>query len=178
MFPLLQFSCPTFIEEILMLQKTNPALHPATLIYAPSTPILTGRADLDVPSRTAWQVVGDFSGFAKFITGLERTEMTGTGVRSVRKKLFADGNIVVEQLNTHDDAAMVMTWSLIYTTFDIGNLWASMRVEPRGDQTCTAIWDIAGESWIDTANRQAEFDAFVTGFLDMAMTNLRNLFNK
>ncbi|MGF6243653.1 hypothetical protein P3T42_005418 [Paraburkholderia sp. GAS38] len=160
-----------------MLQKANPALHPATLIYAPATPILTGRAELDVSARAAWRVVGDFAGFAQFITGLERTEMTGSGVRSLRKKLFADGSIVVEQLNTHDDAAMVMTWSLIYTTFDIGNLWASMRAEPRGENACTVTWDIAGEPWAGGTGSQPEFEAFVTGFLDMAMTNLRNLFN-
>jgi hypothetical protein len=160
-----------------MLQRATPELRPATLIHAPSTAILTGSADLDVPAREAWKVVGDFAGFSKFITGLERTEMTGSGVRSLRKKFFADGNLVVEQLNTHDDANMVMTWSLIYTTFDIGNLWASMRAEPRGDASCTVTWDIAGEPWTGGAERQPEFDAFVTGFLDMAMTNLRTLFN-
>ncbi|HDR9801023.1 TPA: SRPBCC family protein [Burkholderia cenocepacia] len=159
-----------------MLQRTATQPRPSTLVYAPQTPILSGSADLDVPARDAWRVVGDFAGFSRFITGLDHTDMIGEGVRSLRIKHFADGNIVVEQLNSHDDEAMVMTWSLIHTSFDIGNLWALMRVEPRGDQACTVTWDIAGEPSHGGAARQPEFDAFVTGFLDMAMTNLRALF--
>ncbi|WP_246791866.1 SRPBCC family protein [Burkholderia perseverans] len=159
-----------------MLQRTAPDVRPSTLVYAPDTPILSGTADLEVPARDAWRVVGDFAGFARFITGLDHTDMIGEGVRALRVKRFVDGNFVVEQLNTHDDAAMVMTWSLIHTSFDIGNLWALMRVEPRGEQACTVTWDIAGEPSHGGAARQPEFNAFVTGFLEMAMTNLRTLF--
>lgn len=159
-----------------MLQRTATQPCPSTLVYAPQTPILSGSADLDVPARDAWRVVGDFAGFSRFITGLDHTDMIGEGVRSLRIKHFADGNVVVEQLNSHDDEAMVMTWSLIHTSFDIGNLWALMRVEPRSDHACTVTWDIAGEPSHGGAARQPEFDAFVTGFLDMAMTNLRALF--
>ncbi|WP_323117934.1 SRPBCC family protein [Burkholderia alba] len=161
-----------------MLQRTASEYRPSTLVYAPQTPIVSGSAELDVPARDAWRVVGDFAGFSQFITGLERTEMTGEGVRSLRRKIFADGNLVIEQLNSHDDEAMVMTWSLIYTTFDIGNLWALMRVEPRGERACTVTWDIAGEPSHGGAARQPEFEAFVAGFLDMAMTNLRALFKQ
>ncbi|MBU2571490.1 MAG: SRPBCC family protein [Gammaproteobacteria bacterium] len=161
-----------------MLKKVDNQIQPDTLIHNPDTPIIRGTVDLDVPSSAAWEVVGDFGGFDKFITGLQRIEMTGTGVRSIRKKFFADGNIVVEQLNSHVPERMVMTWSLLYTTFNIGNLWASMRVEPCGEHACTVIWDIAGEPWNGDKEAQEDFNAFVSGFLDMAMANLRSMFNK
>ncbi|CAN7571826.1 SRPBCC family protein [Pseudoduganella sp. LjRoot289] len=151
---------------------------PDTLIRNPATRVISGSAELPVPARQAWAVVGDFAGFDKFITGLERTEMTGDGVRSVRKKFFGDGNIVLEQLNSRDDAAMQMTWSLLYTTFNIGNLWAWMRVDETGANGCKVSWDIAGEPWTGGAEGQPAFDAFVEGFVDMAMTNLKALFQK
>jgi hypothetical protein len=157
-----------------MLQKTKTA--PDTLVHNPSTRVISGSTELKVPARHAWEVVGDFSGYAKFISGLERTEMTGSGVRSVRKKFFADGNIVLEQLNSRDDKAMVMTWSLLYTTFNIGNLWASMRVEAAGEDRCTVIWDIAGEPWTAEDGGQPGFETFVEGFIEMAMGNLRTVF--
>jgi Polyketide cyclase / dehydrase and lipid transport len=163
-----------------MLQKAVVKHMPDTLIQNPVTNIISGSAELNVAARTAWAVVGDFAGFAQFITGLERTEMTGSGVRSVRRKIFADGNIVLEQLNSHDDAAMVMTWTLLYTTFNIGNLWAAMRVEPVGgdDQRCLVTWDICGTPWEGGADGQGAFDAFVEGFLAMAMGNLKAMFNQ
>lgn len=159
-----------------MLQPASFDLSPDTLIRVPDAPLQTASVDLPVPARRAWSVVGDFAGFNQFITGLERIEMTGEGVRSLRKKSFSDGNIVVEQLNTHDDKSMTMTWSLIYTTFDIGNLWAAMRVVPRGNQECTVTWDIVGEPWTRSPDAHRNFVSFIDGFLEMAMANLRALF--
>ncbi|MRV75666.1 SRPBCC family protein [Duganella sp. FT92W] len=162
-----------------MLQKTAQlTAAPDTLVRNPCTPVLSGSTELPVAARQAWAVVGDFSGFSKFITGLERTEMTGEGIRSVRKKFFADGNVVLEQLNSHDDARMVMTWSLLYTTFNIGNLWAAMRVEELGASRCKVTWDIVGEPWTGGPEAQPAFNAFVAGFLEMAMSNLRTVFQQ
>ena len=159
-----------------MLQAVQTQLKPDTLVRNPETRVLSGSTFLPVPARMAWAVVGNFAGFDKFITGLERIEMTGEGVRAVRKKFFGDGNVVLEQLNSYDDAAMVMTWSLLYTTLDIGNLWAAMYVEPIDSVSCKVTWDIRGEPWNDRENGQPAFEQFVEGFLDMAMDNLRKLF--
>ena len=146
-----------------------------TLVSNPTTTTLTGTVDVNVDARKAWQLVGNFGGFNHFITGLHKIEMTGEGVRSVRKKFFEDGNVVIEQLNSHDDKNMVMTWSLIYTSFNIGNLWASMRVEPLSENSSRVTWDIAGEPWDMAAGGQPGFEEFVNGFLDMAMTNIKEI---
>jgi hypothetical protein len=158
--------------------QVTPAycLKPATLIHVPSAPVNSRCVEIPVPARTAWKVVGDFGGFTRFITGLSRIEMTGEGVRSVRKKYFADGNVVIEQLNSHNDDDMVMTWSLIYTTFNIGNLWAAMHVDPINEGACRVTWDIIGEPWEGNCYSRPAFDEFINGFLEMAMTNLVALF--
>ena len=101
--------------------------------------------------------------------------MTGSGVRSVRKKLFKDGNVVIEQLNSHDDQAMCMTWSLIYTSLNIGNLWAAMQVEALGEQHSRATWTIQAEPHEGGAEALPAFQAFLQGFADNAMSNVRNL---
>lgn len=163
-----------------MLQKTRTTLQPDTLIRNLDTRLHEGIADLDAPARKVWAVVGRFDGYNRFVTGLERIEMTGTatGLRSLRNKFFTGGDLVVEQLNSRNDDAMTMTWTLIYTTFDIGNMWASMEVIPRGDNACTAIYRIVGEARSGDPKDQPAFDAFAEGFLEMAMGNLRELFNK
>jgi len=170
---------PQPFKENIMLQKVRNELRPDTLIRNLDTTVHAGVAELDAAARKVWETVGRFDGYNRFVTGLERIEMTGTatGLRSLRNKFFTGGDLVVEQLNSRDDEAMQMTWTLIYTTFDIGNMWASMEVLPRGDNACTAIYRIAGEARSGDPKDQPAFDKFAVDFLKMAMDNLRLMFN-
>lgn len=154
----------------------NTYLKPDTLIQNLQGPAVVSRVEVASDAQSVWQIVGNFAGFPAFIPALAACEMTGEGVRSVRKKLFKDGNIVIEQLNTRDDQALQMTWTLIYTTLPIGNLWAAMSIEALGDNQSVATWSIIGEpseQWPDSVEA---FQAFLQGFADDAMNNLRNLF--
>ena len=154
------------------------ALTPDTLVRNPEGCTVIAAVDVAAPADNVWAVVGNFAGFDRFIPALERIEMNGIGVRSVRKKIFKDGeNIVIEQLNSRDDQARYMTWSLIYTTLNIGNLWASMEVFDKGDNTSHAVWTIKGEPWEGGTEALPAFQAFLQGFADDAMSNVRNLFS-
>jgi len=146
----------------------------STLISIPKTNTISTPVTIKGSPAEVWSIVGDFSGFHKFVDGLERIEMTGEGMRSVRKKLFADGHVVIEQLNSRDDENMVMDWSLIYTNLDIGNLWSSMRVNPIDAEHCEAIWDIAGEPW-EKETQLADFEEFVAGFAQGALNNVKEI---
>ncbi len=147
----------------------------STLIKTPNTLTVSTSVKLNVPALDAWLMVGDFSGFNKFVPGLTHIEMTGEGVRSVRKKHFEDGNVVIEQLNTIDADEMIMSWSLIYTSLDIKNLWSSMRVQSDGNDSCVVIWDIAGEPLSeDTA--QNDFNEFLSNFATASMDEVKNHF--
>ncbi len=153
------------------------ALVPDTLVHNPHGCTVTAAVNVAAPADAVWKVVGNFAGFDRFIPALERIEMTGSGVRSLRKKFFRDGqNIVVEQLNSHDDTARRMTWSLIYTTLNIGNLWASMEVHETGPNTSKAIWTIKGEPWTGGAEALPDFQQFLQGFADDAMNNVTQQF--
>lgn len=127
-------------------------------------------------ARSVWEVVGNFSGFDVFIPALSHIEMTGSGIRSLRKKFFKDGNVVVEQLNSHHDEEMIMTWSLIYTSLNIGNLWARMEVKAKGESQSEATWIIVGEPWTGGADSLPAFREFLQGFASGAMENVKQLF--
>ncbi|KEY57000.1 SRPBCC family protein [Serratia sp. DD3] len=146
----------------------------STLINVPAVRTISTPITIKGSPSEIWSIVGDFSGFNKFIDSLERIEMTGEGVRSVRKKFFADGHVVLEQLNYRDDKEMLMEWSLVYTNMDIGNLWSSMRVNQLDAEHCEAIWDIAGEPWHETTTQQ-DFEAFVAGFAQAALKNVKQI---
>jgi hypothetical protein len=145
-------------------------LHPDTLIKNPAGCEVAASITLPAKAREVWQVVGDFAGFHHFIPAIERIEMTGEGVGSLRKKFFKEGgHIVVEQLNSRDDQAMTMTWTTLYNTLDIGNLWASMKVVTLpNDSGCTATWTIHAEP--------AELAGFLQAFAEGAMDNVLKRF--
>jgi hypothetical protein len=166
-------------QESKMLQQVKTQLRPDTPLKNLTTTIHEGVAELNAPARKVWETVGKFDGYNRFVTGLERIEMTGTatGLRSLRNKFFTGGDLVVEQLNSRDEENMTMTWTLIYTTFDIGNMWASMEVVPDGDTKCLATYRIAGEARSRDPKDQPAFDKFAVDFLKMAMDNLRSMFN-
>ncbi|MCO7566995.1 SRPBCC family protein [Pseudomonas sp. S 311-6] len=150
-------------------------LEPDTLIRNPQGCQVVSSVEIAAPAASVWNIVGNFAGFPVFIPALSHIDMTGSGVRSVRKKLFKDGNVVIEQLNSRDEQAMTMTWSLIYTSLNIGNLWAAMQVEALDGQHSRATWTIQAEPWEGGAEALPGFQAFLQGFADEAMGNVRTL---
>lgn len=150
-------------------------LQPDTLIHNPDGCQVVASIKIAADASSVWNIVGNFAGFPLFIPALSHIEMTGSGVRSVRKKLFKDGNVVIEQLNARDDQAMYMTWSLIYTSLNIGNLWAAMQVEALDQHQARATWTIQAEPYTGGHAALPEFQAFLQGFADDAMNNVRNL---
>lgn len=157
--------------------NTIQNLKPDTLISNPvGTPVVS---TVSVPgdAQAVWAVVGDFGGFAKFIPALASIEVIGTGPGSVRHKQFKEGGlVVVEQLNSHDDRALSMTWTTIYNNLGIRSLWASMTVVPTSEQSCKATWTIIAEPAEGNPASPEEFHDFLQGFADDAMSNVEKLF--
>jgi hypothetical protein len=151
-------------------------LQPDTLIKNPQGCHVVSSVDVPADAAQVWAVVGNFAGFDRFIPALSHIEMTGDGVSSLRKKFFKDGNLVVEQLNSRDDQAWHMTWTTIYNTLGVANLWAAMSVEPLDAGKSRATWTIIAEPAQGAAEALPGFKAFVQGFADDAMNNVLKLF--
>ncbi|KQZ94418.1 MULTISPECIES: SRPBCC family protein [unclassified Pseudomonas] len=151
-------------------------LQPDTLIQNPQGCHVVSSVEIPAEAARVWAVVGNFAGFDRFIPALSHIEMTGEGVASLRKKHFRDGNLVVEQLNSHDDHTMSMTWTTIYNTLGVANLWAAMQVTPIDSGKSVATWTIIAEPAQGGAGAMPGFQAFVQGFADDAMNNVLKLF--
>lgn len=151
-------------------------LQPDTLIKNPHGCHVVSSIEVPADAPRVWEVVGNFAGFDKFIPALSHIEMTGEGVTSLRKKFFKDGNLVVEQLNSRDDQALSMTWTTIYNTLGVANLWAAMSVEPLSEGKSRATWTIIAEPAQGGADAMPGFKDFVQGFADDSMNNVLKLF--
>ena len=151
-------------------------LQPDTLIKNPHGCHVVSSVEVPADAAQVWAVVGNFAGFDQFIPALSHIEMTGEGVSSLRKKFFKDGNLVVEQLNSRNDQALNMTWTTIYNTLGVANLWAAMSVESLGTDKSRATWTIIAEPAQGGAEALPGFKEFVQGFADDAMGNVVKLF--
>ncbi|MEO8646011.1 SRPBCC family protein [Pseudomonas sp.] len=151
-------------------------LQPNTLIKNPQGCHVVSSVEVPADAAQVWAVVGNFAGFDQFIPALSHIEMTGEGVSSLRKKFFKDGNLVVEQLNSRDDQALNMTWTTIYNTLGVANLWAAMSVEPLSAGKSRATWTIIAEPAQGGAEALPGFKDFVQGFADDSMNNVLKLF--
>ncbi len=151
-------------------------LQPDTLIKNPHGCHVVSSVEVPADAAQVWAVVGNFAGFDRFIPALSHIEMTGDGVSSLRKKFFKDGNLVVEQLNSRDDQALNMTWTTIYNTLGVANLWAAMSVESLGTGKSRATWTIIAEPAQGGTEALPGFKNFVQGFADDAMGNVLKLF--
>ena len=151
-------------------------LQPDTLIKNPHGCHVMSSVEVPAEATKVWAVVGDFGGFDRFIPALSHIEMTGEGVSSLRKKFFKDGNVVVEQLNSRDDQALSMTWTTIYNTLGVANLWAAMQVESLSAGKSRATWTIIAEPAAGGDEALPGFRDFVQGFADDAMGNVLKLF--
>lgn len=147
-------------------------LHPDTLIRNPNGQPIVASVVMDHNAAHVWNIVGTFSGFDAFIPTLTHIEMTGKSVGALRTKFFRDGNCVVEQLNSRDEQAMHMTWTMIYNTLGIAQLWAAIRVDALGAECSRVTWTIIAEP-LDSA--QAGFEQFVQSFTQSALENVRRL---
>ncbi|MFJ3485540.1 SRPBCC family protein [Pseudomonas sp. NPDC090202] len=157
--------------------NTIETLTPDTLISNPAGAPVVSSVTVAAEASQVWKVVGDFGGFTRFIPALASIEVIGEGVGAVRHKKFKEGGlVVVEQLNSRDDSAMSMTWTTIYNNLGVGNLWAAMTVVPSGSHSSVATWTIIAEPGRDNPVSAGDFQAFLQGFADDAMNNVRNLF--
>ncbi|MBV4488889.1 SRPBCC family protein [Pseudomonas sp. SWRI153] len=151
-------------------------LQPDTLINNPQGCHVVSSVDVPAEAAKVWAVLGNFAGFDRFIPALSHIEMTGEGVSSLRKKFFKDGNLVVEQLNSRDELARSMTWTTIYNTLGVANLWAAMQVQSLDEGRSRATWTIIAEPASGREEALPEFKDFVQGFADDAMGNVLKLF--
>jgi len=69
-----------------------------------------------------------------------------------------------------------MTWTTIYNTLGVANLWAAMSVEPLGAGKSRATWTIIAEPVQNDAEALPGFKDFVQGFADDSMNNVLKLF--
>lgn len=129
----------------------------------------TASAFIDVPASAeqVWQLIGGFDSLPDWLPFIVKSELSEGG--RVRSLQTADGAVVVERLESFDNAAKTYRYSIEQAPFPATDYLATLRVEAQG-QGARVTW-----SGRFTANgvTDAEVEALFNGIYQGGLEALR-----
>ncbi|MFJ9350399.1 SRPBCC family protein [Streptomyces sp. NPDC101237] len=98
------------------------------------------RATLDVrrSADQVWKLIGGFDALPDWLPYITRSR-PGEGGR-LRTLTTADGEVIVERLQTFDESARTYTYSIERAPFPVKDYRSTLRVVDRGDGGCRVEW--------------------------------------
>jgi hypothetical protein len=99
----------------------------------------TASATIDIPASAdqVWQLIGGFNTLPDWLPLITESTLTDGG--RVRSLKTADGGVVIERLQTFDNAAMTYSYSIEQAPFPATEYLATLKVEAQG-QGARVTW--------------------------------------
>ena len=131
------------------------------------------KTTLAASADAVWEVVSDFNGLPKYVAAIAASTMEGTGLGAVRTLTLAGGGTVVERLESQDDAARTLSYSIVRSPLPLESYLATVAVRPQGDDVCEIQWSSTFEP---AGAAEEEASEIVRGVYSGAFEGLRKLF--
>lgn len=99
----------------------------------------TASATINIPASAdqVWQLIGGFNTLPDWLPFIPNSELSEGG--RVRTLQTADGGVVVERLETFDNAGKTYSYSILQAPFPATDYLATIRVEAQG-QGAKVTW--------------------------------------
>ncbi len=97
------------------------------------------KTTIDVSADATWQVISDFGAAGQYLSGIVNCTLEGAGVGALRTLTSADGSMIVERLETWDEIARALSYSLLTDT-PFRNCRTSMAVSELGPGRAELDW--------------------------------------
>ena len=121
----------------------------------------------------AWKTISDFNGLPKFISAIATSTMEGSGVGAVRTLTLQDGGQIVEKLESCDESALTLSYSIVKSPLPLENYLAIMKLKDLGGGKCELSWS----STFDPKGAPAEeAQGVVTGVYTAGFDGLKQLY--
>ncbi|MCP2020628.1 UNVERIFIED_ORG: hypothetical protein J2Y76_001543 [Pseudomonas reinekei] len=93
----------------------------------------TATAFIDIPASAeqVWQLIGGFNSLPDWLPFIPRSELSDGG--RVRSLQTADGAVVIERLQTFDNAGRTYSYSIVQAPFPATDYLATIKVEAQGE---------------------------------------------
>ncbi|MET1066470.1 MAG: SRPBCC family protein [Pseudomonas prosekii] len=131
----------------------------------------TASAFIDIPASAdeVWQLIGGFDTLPNWLPFIPKSELSEGG--RVRTLQTADGAVVVERLQTFDNAAKTYSYSIEQAPFPATDYLATLRVEAQG-QGARVTWSGRFTAkGVTDAEVEALFDSIYKGGLEALRAN-------
>lgn len=129
-------------------------------------------ATIRVPASadTVWQLVGGFLTLPDWLPMIASSESLEGG--RVRKLTTADGAVIVERLQTFDNANRTYSYSIVEGPFPATNYLATVQVSAAGDQQTDVTWSGSfTPQGVSDADVETLFQGVYEGGLDALKAN-------
>jgi len=105
---------------------------------------VSSKITIYAPADAIWQVISDFGATGLYLVGVVDCTVTGEGVGAQRTLTNVDGSTIVERLETLDEAAQRLSYSLLTDT-PFGNLLTTMALRDLGPSQAELAWSASFE---------------------------------
>lgn len=124
-------------------------------------------------AEDVWQVVGDFNALDKYVAAVSKSVADGSDVGAQRTLTLQDGGQIVERLESIDQEARTLEYSIVSSPLPVDNYRSKMEVKELGPGQCEVRWsstfDASGVS-------EEEAQETIEGVYSMGFTGLKELF--
>jgi len=98
------------------------------------------KTEINAASAEVWKIISDFNLTSKYIDAVESSDMEGSGVGAIRTLTLKDGVQVVERLESMDDQAKILSYSIIKSALPIDDYVSTMKVRDIDNNRCELEW--------------------------------------
>ncbi|MEJ2224990.1 MAG: SRPBCC family protein [Syntrophobacterales bacterium] len=92
------------------------------------------------PGPSVWKVIREFDKIITWAPGITEVKPAGSGVGAVRTVTYQDGTRTVERLESLNDEARTLSYTILESTLPVEGYVASMTVRDLGGAGCEVEW--------------------------------------
>ena len=98
------------------------------------------KVNIPAAADKVWKTLRDFGGMDKWAPGIASLSLSGAGVGAVRTLTYQDGSRVVERLESRQDGARTLSYTILESTLPVEGYVASLTVRDLGAGGSDVEW--------------------------------------
>jgi len=95
---------------------------------------------VEATADRVWDLFRDFGAVQRFSAGIEKVEVTGSGIGAVRTLGLPGGTSLQERLEAFDDRGRRLQYAIVAGPIPVSNYLATIEVRDEGPQACRIDW--------------------------------------
>jgi carbon monoxide dehydrogenase subunit G len=95
---------------------------------------------VEASAEAVWELFRDFGGIQRFSAGIEKVEVSGSGIGAVRTISVPGGVQLRERLEAFDDRGRRLQYAIVGGPIPVANYLATIEVKDEGPKACRIDW--------------------------------------